>query len=65
MPLYEYYCEKCTYIVEELKPASERNNSPICPECYLPTRRLPSAVGRPKFNGSGFHETDYSKKKKK
>jgi len=34
MPLYEYFCEPCNGIFEELRPIREASDPVPCPECY-------------------------------
>ena len=61
MPIYEYRCEKCGGIFEELKSMS----SPAPEKCSLcgasPVHRL---VSRTSFvlKGSGWYATDYARK---
>lgn len=33
MPLYEYYCDICGTVTEDLRPIEERNNVCICGNC--------------------------------
>ncbi len=40
MPLYEYYCEPCNGIFEELRPIREASEPVPCPECYKDARRI-------------------------
>ena len=61
MPLYDYKCEKCGYIFEVQQRITEE---PLkhCPKCKGHIKRLISPAGII-FKGSGFHVTDYGKKK--
>ena len=61
MPLYEFQCpnEPCATRTEKIFPVEERPNLIICPSCGAEAVRLFSRTGRPKFEGSGFYETDY------
>ncbi len=40
MPLYEYYCEACNGIFEELRPIREAREPVPCPECYKDAPRI-------------------------
>ena len=40
MPLYEYYCESCHGVFEELRPMREAAEAVPCPECYEEADRI-------------------------
>lgn len=40
MPLYEYFCEPCNGIFEELRPMREATEPVPCPECFKDARRI-------------------------
>lgn len=40
MPLYEYLCESCNGIFEELRPIREATEPVPCPECYKDAPRI-------------------------
>ncbi len=40
MPLYEYYCEPCHGVFEELRPMREAGEAVPCPECYEDADRI-------------------------
>jgi putative FmdB family regulatory protein len=40
MPLYEYYCEPCHGIFEELRPMREAGEPVPCPECFKDASRI-------------------------
>lgn len=40
MPLYEYYCQPCNAIFEELKPMRDHAEPMPCPECYKDAGRI-------------------------
>ncbi len=40
MPLYEYYCEPCHGIFEELRPIRESSLPVPCPECFQDSERI-------------------------
>ncbi|GMV85849.1 MAG: hypothetical protein AMXMBFR80_17040 [Dehalococcoidia bacterium] len=40
MPLYEYYCEPCNGIFEELRPIREASDPVPCPQCYKDAKRI-------------------------
>ena len=62
MPTYDYKCKECGYIFETFQKMSEKPLE-FCPKCSGPVKRLISAAGII-FKGSGFHVTDYKKRKK-
>ena len=40
MPLYEYFCEPCNGIFEELRPMREATDPVPCPQCYKDAGRI-------------------------
>ena len=63
MPFYEYQCDNCGYLFEELQTMSE---APLvkCPECGQDTLKKLIGTGSGLiFKGSGFYLTDYKNKK--
>jgi putative FmdB family regulatory protein len=40
MPLYEYFCEPCDGIFEELRPMREATEAVPCPECFKDAKRI-------------------------
>jgi putative FmdB family regulatory protein len=40
MPLYEYYCEPCNGIFEELRPIREASDPVPCPQCHKDAKRI-------------------------
>lgn len=61
MPIYEYQCQNCGYLFEELQTMSE---APLvtCPDCGKDTlKKLIGSGGGIIFKGSGFYQTDYKK----
>ncbi|GAB4331127.1 MAG: hypothetical protein Kow0010_16270 [Dehalococcoidia bacterium] len=40
MPLYEYYCQHCNGIFEELRPMREAADPVPCPQCYKDAERI-------------------------
>ena len=40
MPLYEYYCQPCNGIFEELRPMRESSDPVPCPQCYKDAARI-------------------------
>ncbi|MDY6796731.1 MAG: FmdB family zinc ribbon protein [Actinomycetota bacterium] len=55
MPTYEYKCNKCGHIFEEVHGFDDNVES--CPECGGEVRRVFHPVGII-FKGSGFYSTD-------
>ena len=70
MPFYTFKCPSCSR-VEEIQQ-SMKAPAPICMRCadascrtHLPEmKRVFGDVGKPKFKGSGFYETDYKTKER-
>ena len=61
MPIYEYQCQNCGYLFEELQTMSEAPLV-ICPNCNKDTlKKLIGSGGGIIFKGSGFYQTDYKK----
>lgn len=58
MPIYEYQCQACESVVEELQKISD---APLkkCPECGK--TKLVKLVSAPSFrlSGTGWYETDF------
>ena len=58
MPIYEYQCQACETVVEELQKVSD---PPLkkCPECGK--NKLEKLVSAPSFrlSGTGWYETDF------
>jgi putative FmdB family regulatory protein len=40
MPVYEYYCEPCNGVFEELRPMREAGEVVPCPQCYKDAMRI-------------------------
>ncbi|MBH32040.1 MAG: transcriptional regulator [Gammaproteobacteria bacterium] len=62
MPIYEYKCESCSYVFEELQKISD---APLkkCPECQKETLRKQITAAGFKLKGAGWYETDFKNKK--
>jgi len=69
MPIYTYKCPSCELTKDFLLKSDD--HAPLCPICcWNPDRdggeeimvRQLSKTSNPKFNGSGFYETDYKDK---
>jgi putative FmdB family regulatory protein len=41
MPLYEYFCQPCDGIFEQLRPMRESGDPVPCPECDHDAKRIP------------------------
>ena len=66
MPFYTFKCPSCNKEEELLQGMNDE--LPLCKECDLKNhivemKRVFKSVGKPKFKGSGFYETDYKDKK--
>lgn len=62
MPIYEYKCQQCDYVFEEMQ---EFNDEPIkkCPSCKKNKVKKLISLSAFHLQGSGWYETDYGKKK--
>lgn len=55
MPIYEFMCPRCGKTFETLVFSSDRDGSPICPECGgEETRRVLSSFSRGSGGGSAL-----------
>ena len=70
MPLYTFKCRTCDFESEEMRNIGDFKE-PLCPTCcYNPDKqdkqermkRILSNIGKPRFKGNGFYETDYKNK---
>jgi len=66
MPFYTFKCPSCNKEEELLQGMNDE--LPLCEKCDLENhivemKRVFKSVGKPKFKGSGFYETDYKDKK--
>jgi putative FmdB family regulatory protein len=60
MPIYEYQCQNCGHLFEELQSMKE---APLvtCPKCGKNELKKLIGSGGIIFKGSGFYQTDYKK----
>jgi len=42
MPIYEYRCQNCGSVVEELRTTSTRDEPAQCPKCHSKSERIVS-----------------------
>jgi len=68
MPFYTFKCPSCNKEEELLQGMNDE--LPICNDCTIMVprsivemKRVFKSVGKPKFKGKGFYETDYKDKK--
>lgn len=57
MPIYEYKCESCEKIFEELRKIKERNSLAICPSCGAKAELIPSKASILSDNSSENMDT--------
>lgn len=62
MPIYEYQCQGCNYVFEEMQGFKDK---PIkkCPSCKKNKAKRLISLSAFHLQGSGWYETDYGKKK--
>ena len=60
MPVYEYQCQDCGKVTEQLQKISDPPLS-ACPACGGTVKKLISAPAF-QFKGSGWYVTDYARK---
>ena len=58
MPIYEYQCDECGHLFEEMHKRSDPRPSE-CPECGAPDPRRAISQTAFKLKGSGWYVTDY------
>ena len=61
MPIYQYQCEKCNTIFEELlnKPSDKKGK---CPNCESPSKKIPTNITFI-LKGPGWAADSYTPKK--
>ena len=65
LPVYSYKCNQCKKIIELLQGFKDPSPACSCSNGEVIMDRLVSEIGKPKFNGNGFYETDYKQNLKK
>src|SRR5947207_15617430 len=60
MPIYEYQCQSCGFVFDELQSMKEE---PLvkCPNCGKNELKKLIGSGSAIFKGTGFYQTDYKK----
>lgn len=64
MPIYEYRCESCGFLLEALQKVNEALLV-RCPECGEDRLRKQLTAAGFQLKGSGWYETDFKTKPKK
>lgn len=62
MPLYDYRCDHCGHTSEQRLPHTATAEEITCPDCGRQAKRVYASPAI-HFKGSGFHNTDYKRKK--
>lgn len=62
MPLYDYRCDHCGHTSEQNVPHTAVAEEITCPDCGHTAKRVYSSPAI-HFKGSGFHNTDYKRKR--
>ena len=60
MPIFDFICSDCGNEFEKIVPAATADLE--CPQCGAVAEKQIAAPAKPKFNGSGFYETDFKSK---
>jgi len=60
VPIYEYACKKCDYVLDALQKMSD---DPLvhCPACGEPALKKLLSAPRFRLKGEGWYETDFKK----
>ena len=45
MPVYDYKCEKCEDVHEEMREIDKRDDKSTCPKCKSKAKRIPVRTG--------------------
>ncbi len=63
MPTYQYQCQACEHVLEDLQNINDEPLT-LCPKCAHHTlkREIGGQMASFRFKGSGFYITDYVKK---
>jgi putative FmdB family regulatory protein len=59
MPIYEYHCERCEKIIEQLQKFSDPPLA-ACPQCQSPVTKVISKTSF-QLKGTGWYASDYKK----
>ena len=62
MPVYTFKCKKCQRTIDRIQKLEDSNPMCNCIKKGVSMNRLMPMTGKPKFNGSGFYETDYKER---
>lgn len=54
MPVYEYACDRCSYIEEKILSQKFSDQNSLCPVCRRVTRRI---MSRTNFNMQAWQQT--------
>ena len=58
MPIYEYFCENCSYNLEKLQKISDVLLKQ-CPLCHVDALKKQVSAARFRLKGRGWYETDF------
>ena len=64
MPIYEYQCQDCDYVVEVLQKIADAP-AVDCPSCGKPSLKKKISAAAFRLKGSGWYETDFKTGAKK
>lgn len=57
MPIYEYFCSKCNFQFERMRPLNQSAEAAACPKCHKPARRKMSTFAAFTTSDSGVPNT--------
>ena len=64
MPIYEYRCSSCGFVLELIQKVSEAAPA-TCPECHNSSLKKQVSAASFRLKGSGWYETDFKTGKKR
>lgn len=62
MPIYEYKCNNCNYIIEKLQKHQKDTLIEKCPNCQSCSFKKIMSLSSFKLKGSGWYVTDFKNK---
>ena len=60
MPIYEYKCDNCGHVYEEIRHVKDSDKAINCLKCLKGKLVRIMSRFRETYKGSGFHKNDYA-----